>query len=255
MEYGLSSHRGRRSFVITGMKFTLDTSFTEPDCRAVDIENRPVFFFDTETTGVLGKQDRDYRCSEHWPRVVSLAWVIADNEHGIVRCAHRVIRPEGWTIPDETARVHGISTDTALEKGLPGSEVFGEMLEALREFAPAVAAAHNLDFDWRIVNSDLWRRQIDANDFLKLAPCCTLKRTIDLCKLPGKWRGYKWPTLQELHRFLFGAEFDSAHDAMSDVSALIRCYCEMTEGRGLWRDCPRLRVSPEDMFLLQFLDV
>lgn len=38
---------------------------------------------------------------------------------------------------------------------------------------------------------------------------------------------YKWPSLQELHCALFGANFEDAHDALADVLACRKCYYEL----------------------------
>ena len=35
------------------------------------------------------------------------------------------------------------------------------------------------------------------------------------------------PKLQELHRKLFGCDFDNAHDALSDIRATEKCFWEM----------------------------
>ena len=53
--------------------------------------------------------------------------------------------------------------------------------------------------------------------------------TTKLCKIPGKY-GYKWPTLSELHMFLFGNGFEGAHDALNDVLACAACYFELKNG-------------------------
>lgn len=44
-----------------------------------------------------------------------------------------------------------------------------------------------------------------------------------MVKLPRN----KWPTLQELHTFLFGVGFEGAHDALVDVRACAKCYWEI----------------------------
>ena len=36
--------------------------------------------------------------------------------------------------------------------------------------------------------------------------------------------GFKWPKLSQLHKKLFGSDFDEAHDAEADVAACARCF-------------------------------
>ena len=43
---------------------------------------------------------------------------------------------------------------------------------------------------------------------------------------PGP-RGFKWPSLGELHHALFNKGFDDAHDAAADVEATARCFLEL----------------------------
>lgn len=55
---------------------------------------------------------------------------------------------------------------------------------------------------------------------------CTMQASTNLCKIPGPY-GFKYPTLQELHKHLFEVGFDGAHDAMVDVLACAKCFFEL----------------------------
>lgn len=47
----------------------------------------------------------------------------------------------------------------------------------------------------------------------------------NFCKIPGGRGGqFKWPTLTELHKKLFGQDFADAHDAAYDVDATAKCF-------------------------------
>lgn len=73
-----------------------------------------ILFFDTETTGIIPKGVNDpCRQTAAYPHVVQLSWKIGDKEGDFI------IRPEGFTIPDEAAKVHGITTEKALAEGIP----------------------------------------------------------------------------------------------------------------------------------------
>ena len=54
--------------------------------------------------------------------------------------------------------------------------------------------------------------------------------TTELCRIPGQF-GYKWPSLSELHRFLFGTGYEEAHDAGADVAACADCFLELRRRR------------------------
>lgn len=204
-----------------------------------------ILFFDTETTGVLGKKDTDITRSQNWPRVVSLAWAIVDAKQGVVAHAHRLIKPEGWTIPKEATACHGITTEHASRLGSPGAEVWNELLEAIRKYKPVLLVAHNLVFDLRMTLSELYRSGCPRDEFAQIPTCCTLQNSIQFCAIPGKYKRAKWPRLEELHTKLFGVGFPDAHDAMIDVQALIRCYCGLCQ-RGQLASYPKLPF-PENL--------
>ena len=60
---------------------------------------------------------------------------------------------------------------------------------------------------------------------------CTMKRSIELCKLPAinkttgeLYANYKYPTLSELHTQLFCRKPRGTHNAIADVMICLRCY-------------------------------
>lgn len=74
-------------------------------------------FFDTETTGL----PRNYRTPitdfNNWPGVVQLAYFIYDEDGSELEACDLTIRPDGFTIPLDTSRVHGITMERALVEG------------------------------------------------------------------------------------------------------------------------------------------
>src|SRR3954470_7729047 len=90
------------------------------------------FFFDTETTGLARNWKAPVSDVANWPRVVQLAWVECDESGTIISEAEWIIRPDGYTIPVEASRIHGITMEKAVDVGVP-------MAQALAAFAAAVA--------------------------------------------------------------------------------------------------------------------
>ena len=86
--------------------------------------------------------------------------------------------------------------------------------------------AHNIAFDTPVLVSEMNRYKITAQNKTS-TKICTMKSTVDFCKLPSPRGGYKWPKLIELHNVLFGVGFDGAHDALEDVRATVRCFIEL----------------------------
>lgn len=78
----------------------------------------PALFFDCETTGLPLFNEP----SEHpdQPHMVQLAAVLADLEtEKAIASMDVIIRPDGWTIPDDVAAIHGITTEHAMAVGVP----------------------------------------------------------------------------------------------------------------------------------------
>ncbi len=184
--------------------------------------------FDTETTGLPKNYQAPLDDFDNWPRLVQLAWQFYDGDGNLWEEENLIIKPEGFVIPEEIAKIHRISQERALTEGLPLNEVLQKFSEAIKRADFLVG--HNIDFDNNIVGSEFLRNSI-ANQLAEAKKICTMKLGVDICRLPGRM-GFKWPNLNELHLCLFQENFSDAHDAMIDVRACARCFFEM-KTRGL----------------------
>jgi DNA polymerase III epsilon subunit-like protein len=162
---------------------------------------------------------------ENWPRLVQIAWTLVDGSANELRSQAFIIRPDGFEIPLDATRIHGITTATATRVGI-------EIKHALAAFAEDLAAtkiliAHNVQFDGGIVGAEFFRAGRKDNPLAGKNLCCTMRSSTTFCRLPGGRRGYKWPTLEQLYRILFDASFGSAHNAIADVRACAKCFFEL----------------------------
>ena len=180
-------------------------------------------FFDTETTGLPKRWNAPVTDSDNWPRLVQLAWMTYDDQGQLLESCDSLIRPEGFIIPAEVARLHGITTAMAQEKGRPLREVLDEFSDKIDEATALVG--HNIGFDECIMGAEFERQRMMTTLFLK-PKYCTMKSAVDYCKLPGK-KGYKSPRLAELHQILIACGFEHAHNALADVEATARCFWEL----------------------------
>jgi DNA polymerase III subunit alpha len=178
--------------------------------------------FDTETTGL----PRDYNAPmsdvDNWPRLVQIAWQLHDAKGKLISNHNYIIRPEGFTIPYNAEKVHGISTKRALDEG----HDLKEILQIFREdvVQAKFLVGHNIGFDINVVGSEFIRAELFM-PFEEKKELDTKDISTDFCALPGGKGGkFKWPTLTELHQKLFGKGFEDAHDAAYDVDATARCF-------------------------------
>lgn len=181
--------------------------------------------FDTETTGLPKNYNAPVSDSDNWPRMVQIAWQLHDLNGELVEAKNFIIKPEGYTIPFNSAKIHGITTEKAEKEGLPLVEVLDIFQEALNK--TTVVAGHNIEFDINIAGAEYYRKQKDTN-LLDLASLDTKDESTEYCAIPGgRGGGFKWPTLTELHKKLFSSGFDEAHNAAADVVATTRCFLEL----------------------------
>lgn len=181
-------------------------------------------FFDTETTGLPKKWNAPLSNTDNWPRMVQLAWIMYNHSGEEVSRYNQIIKPEGFVIPKEVERIHGISTKRAHLEGIPLRKALEDFSAALNNSKQVVA--HNINFDENIIGAEFLRKEVEHQLFNK-PRICTKEISTDYCKLPSRRGGYKWPTLSELHITLFNKDFDNAHNALHDVEACARCFFEL----------------------------
>ena len=182
--------------------------------------------FDTETTGLPKNWRAPISDTNNWPRCVQIAWQLHDELGNLIESNSYLIRPDGYDIPYESEKIHGISTQLA--------ELEGEKLEiVLEEFNLSISKSkfivgHNVNFDLNVIGCEFYRKNIPSNiELTDILDTCT-ESTAFLCKLPGGRGGkFKLPTLTELHEFLFSTPFSEAHNATADVEATSRCFLEL----------------------------
>jgi DNA polymerase III subunit alpha len=195
--------------------------------------------FDTETTGLPRDKNAPLTDFDNWPRVVQLAWQLHDADGTLLAVENFIIRPDGYTIPFNAARIHGITTEFAQQNGIPLVDVLTLFNRDLEKCSYIVG--HNLDFDRSILASEYLRISFPTAllERLQLDTCTEI--TANLCQLPGGRGGkFKLPNLEELHRKLFSEGFGDAHNASADVEATARIFLELIrtgifapDGKGL----------------------
>ena len=201
-------------------------------------------FLDTETTGLPLRYDAPASQVRNWPRLVQIAWLLTD-EHGHELAARSfIIRPDGFVIPEDAVRVHGITTEMARRRGVDVRSA----LDALSTDLAGVRlwVAHNVQFDNGVVGAEFYRAGHGANPLDSLQHYCTMRESTERCQIPGgpygqrtrspALRGWKWPRLDQLYGTLFGERLEASHEALADVRACARCFFELM----------RLDALPED---------
>jgi DNA polymerase-3 subunit alpha len=182
--------------------------------------------FDTETTGLPKRWDAPITDSANWPRCIQIAWQLHDDMGNLIEHQDYLVKPDGFNIPYDAERIHGISTELAAAEGTALAEVLEKFNVALGKAKFIVG--QNLGFDVNIMGAELHRMSVDSPmASMPVLDTCT-EVTAKLLQLPGGRGGkFKLPTLTELHEYLFYKPFSEAHNATADVEATTRCFFEL----------------------------
>ena len=181
--------------------------------------------YDTETTGLPKDYNAPIDQLDNWPRVVQIAWQIHDANGKLIEAKSFIVKPDGFTIPYNAEKVHGISTAYALHAGHELKFVLEEFKAALEK--AEFVAGHNIEFDNKVMGAEFLRAGWE-NLVGKKESVDTKDESTEYCAIPGGKGGkFKWPKLEELHLKLFGVSFEEAHNAIADVVATTRCFLEL----------------------------
>lgn len=182
-------------------------------------------FFDTETTGLPKNYSASSKDLRNWPRLVQISWIVSDSNGSVISKHNHFIKPRGFEIPENVAKLHGITTERALEIGERVEDVLHLFWEEVQNASYIIG--HNVGFDEKIVEAEFYRMGED-HSFLSKHSICTKLASTDYCKIPSPgFPQFKWPKLSELYYILFGKNIDDAHNSEADVNATFECFWEL----------------------------
>lgn len=198
--------------------------------------------FDTETTGLPKRWDAPITDTDNWPRCIQIAWQLHDAFGNCIEHQDYLVKPEGFNIPYDAEKIHGISTELAQEQGVPLAKVLEKFNEALSKTKFVVG--QNVKFDLNIMGAEFVRTAMsNPLQEIPVLDTCT-EHTASLCQIPGgRYGKFKLPTLTELHEYLFKVPFSEAHNATADVEATTRCFFELVRLEEYTKE--QLDVTPD----------
>jgi DNA polymerase-3 subunit epsilon len=194
--------------------------------------------FDTETNGLP-----DFRApsdAPHQPHICQFAALLLDDDWTERACVNLIVRPDGWTIPDDVAAIHGITTEIAERCGVPEDLVVRTYISMLGADNDRLVIAHNIKFDARIMRIAMlrhsWKREeVEVIEGMTKT-FCTMENSKSLVKAPlspkqvaAGFTGFKAPRLEKAHQFFFNEPLPGAHDALVDARACARLYRHLHE--------------------------
>ena len=116
--------------------------------------------FDTETTGLPRNWNAPITDTDNWPRCIQIAWQLHDEIGNLIEHQDYLVSPDGFNIPYDAERIHGISTELAAEQGIALSEVLEKFNIALSKAKFVVG--QNIGFDVNIMGCEFHRMGMES---------------------------------------------------------------------------------------------
>lgn len=185
--------------------------------------------FDSSANG----RPRSYKAplddSSAWPKLLHLSWIILDKDLKPIEDFDFVIKPEGFSPTDAALKSHHIDREKIMESEHALLDVLNKFKESVNKCE--YVFAHNLKYNEGIVGSEYYRKSI-ASPLIAADSYCLMHEATYFCKLKGK-RGYKWPSLQEMHSIIFNQGYTPPNHARADVIAAARSFIYLKKAREL----------------------
>lgn len=203
---------------------------------------KTILIYDFETTGLpLFKEPSEHRDQPHFTQLA--AELCIEDTGQVLGSMNMLVKPEGWTIPEDLQALTGITMDKAERYGVPAKVALDAFLELWCN--ADLRVGHNESFDARIARIAIMRcaywsgevmqtgaGEIPFADYWKTAPAfCTQTNSTKILNLPPtekmaakRMKGPKSPNLGEAYYHFTGKVLDGAHDAQVDIMACKAVY-------------------------------
>ncbi len=179
-----------------------------------------IMLYDVSANGSPKSWSASWSDTFNWPRLIHIAWLEYSLDGKLIAQHDHLIKPDHWDLSEKMEKMHHVTLKELQDDG-------EELLTVLELFKKSVdnnkyLFSFNQNYNENIVAAEFLRNNIDHRLF-QTERFCLMRETTYFCKIPGK-KGYKWPSLQELHEKIFGARFKGGNNAKIDLIALTKCF-------------------------------
>ena len=226
-----------------------------------------IIIFDTETTGLPKSRQSLVTDTKEWPHIVQFSYIIYDMtinklekvEDFIIKLAAEI------DIPEDSCKIHGITKEISNERGVSIKEVIDKFMSDLSDCNLLIA--HNLEFDMNMIIVELIRmnkiarlteddESMELNNsnyekITKIEKYCTMKETEKRCNIKAiskTGKEYtKYPTLGELHYYLFRSYPKNLHNSLNDILICLRCYYKLIAKKDIYLENEEVKHMLESL--------
>lgn len=184
-----------------------------------DIQSDLYLVLDTETDGLIGKDNLDQPL---YPSIVQLAWLIMDGEGIVYKKVSDLINCDF----DSNSKAFGINKlnpEIIKKIGKKPQDIYKAFRNDLKYCEYVIS--HNIDFDVPIIKNELDKYGVDS-DLIDKKKICTMKKSIPLFKTKFD-TSPRYPKLDELFEKLFKYKVNQIHNAQADVLLTSKCFNEL----------------------------
>ncbi len=179
-----------------------------------------ILLYDISANGLPKSYSAPWSDPFNWPRMIHIAWLEYSMEGKLIAQHDHLIKPENWDLSEKMEKMHHVTMEELRTSGEELLSVLEQMKKSIDE--NKYLFSFNQAYNENILLSEFNRKNIDHRLF-QTERFCLMRETTYFCKIPGK-KGYKWPSLQELHETIFGQRFAGGNNAKIDLIALTKCF-------------------------------
>lgn len=178
---------------------------------------------DTETNGLPQSYHLPVTDLTNWPRLISVAWGLYDEQGQELNRQYAVVKPDGYRWNRVAQRIHGITQQQAEAQGKPLVSVLNQLRPSIEQ--ADVWVGHNIDLDYGVIGAEFIRAGKQQPGGIGVFPSrptlCTMDASTKV--MPNR----EPVRLDELHKLLTGKAMKGMHDATADMLATARCFFEL----------------------------
>lgn len=179
--------------------------------------NEVYLFLDIETSGLPYK---DNSGTTKYPEIIQISWLLT-SEEGVILKKYSFIIDTPFIRKASDFNFVNINFDVAKKVKFPIDYVFQKLAVDIK--ICDLVVAHNVEFDSEVLGFH-FIKEYGFDPFKIKRMVCTMKSTIDFCKIPSNSYGYKYPKMSELYFKLFGYHIKNSHNAEIDVLHTLKCF-------------------------------